>query len=413
MRQLLEHRDLSPEASAFPAGQGPPSSSQPSGTGIAEVVSRCYHMRTQWDLQLMEAVAEAERRGIYAEDGFGSTAEWLATYLGIGYRSALKFAEVALALEQLPRMAEAYGAGRISYDHLRALVEVASPDNEADLLEAVEGLTVADTFRLIRKILEISAEDSLLSRRERWLEMRWDHDRRQLIVFAQLPEDQGARVEKAIDALAGKIPDDPSHEAARTPMGVKRADALCEMAGSALAAEGSRSQVVVHVDVDTLCSGVGVAGIEDGPAISPETARRLSCDALVQAVLDGKDGKPIGAGRRNRTVDPKLLTGLRRRDQTCRFPGCRRRKGLQAHHMVHWACGGATDYDNLILLCELHHFLVHEGGYTLRGDPPKVWVERPGRPPLKVGPPRLGEEAAAFFEWELALSLPGAAAAPT
>ena len=36
-----------------------------------------------------------------------------------------------------------------------------------------------------------------------------------------------------------------------------------------------------------------------------------------------------------------------------------------AHHLVHWAQGGATDIDNLVLLCYRHHWLIHEGGWQL------------------------------------------------
>jgi hypothetical protein len=32
---------------------------------------------------------------------------------------------------------------------------------------------------------------------------------------------------------------------------------------------------------------------------------------------------------------------------------------------VHWARGGTTDLDNLVLLCHRHHRLVHEGGWQL------------------------------------------------
>jgi hypothetical protein len=35
---------------------------------------------------------------------------------------------------------------------------------------------------------------------------------------------------------------------------------------------------------------------------------------------------------------------------------------------VHWADGGATALDNLVLLCRRHHRLLHEGGYTERRD---------------------------------------------
>jgi hypothetical protein len=33
-----------------------------------------------------------------------------------------------------------------------------------------------------------------------------------------------------------------------------------------------------------------------------------------------------------------------------------------AHHIEHWADGGATSLDNLTLLCSHHHRLLHEGG---------------------------------------------------
>jgi hypothetical protein len=34
--------------------------------------------------------------------------------------------------------------------------------------------------------------------------------------------------------------------------------------------------------------------------------------------------------------------------------------------VVHWADGGATALDNLVLLCRRHHRLLHEGQYTAR-----------------------------------------------
>ena len=40
-----------------------------------------------------------------------------------------------------------------------------------------------------------------------------------------------------------------------------------------------------------------------------------------------------------------------------------------AHHKQHWALGGDTSLENLILLCWHHHRLVHEGGYTVERDP--------------------------------------------
>jgi hypothetical protein len=37
---------------------------------------------------------------------------------------------------------------------------------------------------------------------------------------------------------------------------------------------------------------------------------------------------------------------------------------VDGHHIEHWADGGETNLDNLVLLCRHHHHLVHEGGFS-------------------------------------------------
>jgi hypothetical protein len=38
---------------------------------------------------------------------------------------------------------------------------------------------------------------------------------------------------------------------------------------------------------------------------------------------------------------------------------------VDAHHVVHWADGGETKQDNLVLLCRRHHRFVHEYGFAV------------------------------------------------
>jgi hypothetical protein len=61
-----------------------------------------------------------------------------------------------------------------------------------------------------------------------------------------------------------------------------------------------------------------------------------------------------------------MRRALEARDRRCCFPGCENRRFLHAHHIRHWADGGETKLDNLVLLCARHHRFVHEAGYSIR-----------------------------------------------
>ena len=142
----------------------------------------------------------------------------------------------------------------------------------------------------------------------------------------------------------------------------RRADALELIARSYVQPDGAqapRGDVVVHADLDLLCDESG------GRA---ETLRRLACDARLSLHVDDH-GQTVNVGRRRRTVPPALRLAIERRDGgRCRFPSCTNRRYVHVHHLVHWAHGGETNRDNLILLCSFHHRLLHEGGWRVRGQ---------------------------------------------
>jgi hypothetical protein len=286
---------------------------------------------------------------------------------------------VARRLRELPLVREAFGSGELSYSKVRAITRVATPEIESSLVELARHATGAQLEKVVRGYHGALAATLAMARsahEQRYLSWSWADDG-SLRVEGRLPAEEGALLLSALEVAEEPHPS--------IPAGARRADALISIARSTLAAEsapragGDPCELVVHVDAQTLAAEDIKERCElaDGPALAPETARRLGCDAAVVRILE-RDGRPLSVGRRTRTIPPALRRALRARDDGCRFPGCTHRRFLHAHHIHHWARGGPTALENLLQLCSHHHRLVHEGGYTVeRAGPQSVRFRRP------------------------------------
>jgi hypothetical protein len=136
-------------------------------------------------------------------------------------------------------------------------------------------------------------------------------------------------------------------------------------------------QVVVHVDEQALATNASDTDADADDKASAtnassqlpiETVRRVCCDGSVIPIVENAKGEPLSVGRKVRTITTAIRRALWSRDKGCAFPGCQCRRYIDAHHIKHWADGGETAVDNLVLLCSQHHRLVHEGGYSIETD---------------------------------------------
>jgi len=90
--------------------------------------------------------------------------------------------------------------------------------------------------------------------------------------------------------------------------------------------------------------------------------------------------RPVVLGREVRVVPGWLRDAVAARDHHCVVSGCDMPpQRCEVHHVVPWADGGASDIDNLALLCLRHHRRVELGTWRLRprqaGDGPgRYWV---------------------------------------
>ena len=157
----------------------------------------------------------------------------------------------------------------------------------------------------------------------------------------------------------------------------RQADALVAVAREYLSGTGGEKktksdnyQVVVHVDAAALQDK---GGKSDLPV---ESVRRIACDADLVAVTSDAKGNLLNLGRKHRVVSPQLKRALLARDKCCTYPSCSHEQFLEAHHVMHWADGGETSLDNAILLCNRHHRLLHEGGFTILKNFAGEWYFR-------------------------------------
>jgi hypothetical protein len=297
----------------------------------------------------------------WSEQGAKSCAHWLTWRIGLDPATAREKVRVARALGALPRIDEAFAAGKLSYAKVRAVTRIATPQNEAQALETAMAATGGQLERICHRLRRATdgeremAEDRQFRGRPLGdglvrLEIVLSSDEADLVIQA---------VERARKQLAS------------TPTA---GDGLMEIVSSYLAggatgdapADAPRAEVVIHLETDpTTAEPTFTANLEDGTGVSAETFRRLACDAgLVPATVD-HERNVLDVGRRTRSIPAAIRRALLIRDGGCRFPGCGSRRFLQGHHVHHWLHGGETSLDNLIFLCSFHHRLVHEGGFSI------------------------------------------------
>lgn len=172
--------------------------------------------------------------------------------------------------------------------------------------------------------------------------------------------------------------------------GVRMLDALVEACRRLTATDslphshGTSARIVVTMDYDDLRDQTSPAGDGHLPSderLSATAVRRLACDAEIIPAVLGTDGEILDVGRTQRLVTTAIWHALILRDRHCAFPGCTRPPiTCDAHHITHWADGGSTSLDNMVLLCRRHHTLTHHSPWTVSIDPDTrrpVWRRPP------------------------------------
>ncbi|MFG2047412.1 DUF222 domain-containing protein [Micromonospora sp. NPDC048935] len=353
-------------------------------------------------------VREIDGRGTAVTQGASSTAVWLRERLRLTVPAARRLVDLAAALDTgNPGIRAALANGDITADQARVIGDTVATVHTTAGTEAADkavGVLVewAGQFdpTLLRKlgtrILDHVAPDIADAATQAALEAearRTTRDRHltlstltdgRLRLTGTLDTETAGLLRAAIDPLtAPSGPDDQ-----RSP-GQRRHDALgdvCRLAlrtGDLPAHGGDPAQIVVTTTYDELTRQLGAGALDTGFHLTPETVRRLACDATIIPAVLNSTGQPLDLGRQRRLITGPLRRALVLRDRGCAFPGCDRPpRWCDAHHIHHWANGGTTTLTNAVLLCGHHHRHLHHNDWTVQlgrdGHPefiPPAWLD--------------------------------------
>ncbi|MEU7771053.1 DUF222 domain-containing protein [Micromonospora taraxaci] len=353
-------------------------------------------------------VREIDGRGTARAQGASTTTVWLRERLRMTVPAARRLVDLATALDTgNPGIRQALADGAINLDQARVIADTATTvQTTADTETASKAVGVlvewAGQFdptllrRMGTRILDhvapdladaaaaaaLAAEDARATR-DRHLTLSAQTDGR-LRLSGTLDAEAAALVRAAIDPLSAPAGPDDTRCA-----GQRRHDALADVCRLALRtgdlpdSGGDPAQIVVTTSYDGLTRQLSAGALDIGLRLTPDTVRRLACDATILPAVLGGAGQVLDVGRQRRLVTGPLRRALVLRDGGCAFPGCDRPpRWCAAHHIRHWADGGPTNLDNAVLLCGHHHRHVHRGEWTVRlgddGHPefvPPAWLD--------------------------------------
>ena len=329
---------------------------------------------------------EARTRSCFRKWGFLNVTRWLAHTTDVDDSTARHLVGIGRALADHGDTARLATDGDVSRTRVRILSRAANahPDHyrrdEEMLLEFAATLSVTDFRKAVVYWSNCADAERAELDAARQIEATALHASKTfggMVRTDGLFDPEGGEIIlQALDAAMTPEAreDGASGDLRAAPL--RRADALVHICKQYLASfpgvvGGHRPHATLIVDLETLRGGDGRrCDLSRTGTITPETARRILCDADVSRIIVAGDSVPLDLGRSVRTATPAQRRALAVRDGGCVREGCDRPpEWTDVHHKTHWIDGGKTDLDDLELLCRPHHIEEHEKDTADRGPP--------------------------------------------
>jgi len=299
--------------------------------------------RGRLDADEARLLCNAARLEVWRELGKASLLEYLEEVLGYGPRAASERVRVALALDELPDLAEALALGELSYSAVRELVRVATPATQAEWRD----------YARDKNLRQIEEKVAYHHRGDRPKDRPSPEPRARVLRFEVRPATFALirQVQQVLADERGGMLDDDALVAA--------------MCNAVLGSEGGPDDGVVreHAKFQVVTQGCPSCewAAQEGAGVC------VPIDAADRARAECDAERLSPTARTTQDVTPKKRLAVFRRDGgKCCVPGCLSSRHLEIHHIVPRGNGGSHHLDNLTLLCDGHHRALHDGKLTIK-----------------------------------------------
>ena len=350
----------------------------------AELVERMAQLgqeRARVEGLLAETAAEMHRRM-----GGRAAAAMMRERLHVSARQATAEVELAASLaEEFPTTLAALRSGEITTGHARVITRVGADPDHADelaLLEMARGYPVDMFSRMTRHYMSpgASSEERNRQHQNRWASLIQDPDGSWRL-SAYFDHDTGKRVSISLNQMVRNYRNsERSHQGVNSEQ--RRADALANLITGEGPHQRSKVTLLMIADYDTVTRELRNLRYDDGmPAPADQIALLAAGAKILPAIFDA-DGDPLWLGRAQRDASAGQRIVLAARDGGCVNCGSPV-EGTEPHHIEWFSRGGATDIDNLALLCERCHHLIHDDGWQLHRNNGQHQLRPPTHRPVQ------------------------------
>lgn len=283
--------------------------------------------------------------------GSRTAAHHLAALADIEVATAREWIRVGKRVRGLPRVAQRFENGSLSYSKVRALLPVATPSNEAELLEIADRTPAADLRVELAKWLKATLDpEELAAYHHGRRSVSWRTESDGMVAFVlRLPPAIAARLITLLGVLLMRSRPRPD-DAGWPSLPQQRADAFEQLLDSG---GSTRAEVIFHVRGDGCTT-------DNGTPVPDSVMAGLIDGARLRAMVHDAEGRPINASRLHRHPTDRQKRVVKERDRCC--CDCGATELLEYDHDPPYEESGQTVVDELRLLCAPCHQRRHEAG---------------------------------------------------